>query len=304
MPPKLKKALVLSTGLGLVALVAWTGYAQKKKQRVNRAICAYVVPIDDSSRVRLGWSFARKLAVPLAIGSGESVNVPAAASVRVLKPSSGESEIVSGPARLQYPAIAPSEPELLVSPLREVLQLAKEASTRIPEKFTVTSPANKTRYLNPILTWTVREHVSYDVAVLDPGDPYVPARIATNIRPPLTLADLETPQQRQLAKDRNYELVVREAGASTILGGARFLTTPDALVENQIPTTPSDLLAEATAAMARRPSRTGDAWLALSRLPPDWSKTEPAVRLRLRVAMELGLADELESALRDAAALH
>jgi hypothetical protein len=55
--------------------------------------------------------------------------------------------------------------------------------------------------------------------------------------------------------------------------------------------------------MAKKPYRTGDAWLALTRLPTDWAKTELAIRLRLRVTAELGLADELASALKDAAQL-
>jgi hypothetical protein len=145
--------------------------------------------------------------------------------------------------------------------------------------------------------------MNYDVAVADSADPLVPPRIARNLRPPIALADLETPQRRQLGVDRNYIVIIREANSTTIAGGARLLTTTDAQLENQLPTTPADLLVEAVTALAKKPYRTGDAWLALSRLPPEWSRSELGVRLRLRVATELGLAAEFNRALADARAL-
>jgi hypothetical protein len=162
---------------------------------------------------------------------------------------------------------------------------------------------NVTRYLNPLITWVAREGIVYDVGVADAADPFVPLRKASGIRPPIALADLETPQRRQLGADRNYIIAVRETNSTTPAAGARFLTATNAELENKLPATPAELIAEATAAMARKPFRTGDAWLALARLPPAWLQSEPGVRLRLRVASELGLPDEFARAKADAAHL-
>lgn len=66
--------------------------------------------------------------------------------------------------------------------------------------------------------------------------------------------------------------------------------------EGALPVAPAELLTEAVMAMAKKPTRTGDAWMALSRLPADWAESELGVRARLRVAAELGLTEELARA--------
>jgi hypothetical protein len=256
--------------------------------------------VGTESRVKLGWWQTIRLEVPRTLRAGENVAVPPGASVRLVHADSGVAEMVNGPARLLLQQKPPSETQALVSPLVEVIASIPTTVAPPGGTFAVTSPVGMTRYLNPLITWTAREGMSYDVAVTDPADGFVPPRIARGVRPPIALADLQTPQRHQLGVDRNYEVVIREANATTIAGGARFLTTTNAQLENQIPSTPADLIVEAAAAMAKKPTRTGDAWLALSRLPPAWAQSELGVRLRLRVATELGMTDECSRALDDA----
>jgi hypothetical protein len=143
--------------------------------------------------------------------------------------------------------------------------------------------------------WKVRDGVNYDVAVRDPADQMIPPRITRATRPPVTVSQLETPQARELSSDRIYEVVVREAGSDVTAGGARFLTSPTADLKG-LPTQPAELMTEAVQAMVKKPTRTGDAWLALSRMPSDWANTELAIRLRLRITSELGLPDEFAQA--------
>jgi hypothetical protein len=284
----------------LVVVGAISGRAFFLHKTNNTPVAAYLLPIDNNSRVKLAWWHTKTLRLPLTLHSGEQASLPANATIKVVHTDTGEAEVITGPKKLILQQKLPSEPEALISPLTEIVTTAKTVVPKLTGNFTLTSPAGITRYLNPLITWTAREGILYDVAVLDPADPLVPPRVAEKIRPPVALADLATPQRRQLGADRNYEVVVRETGATNVIGGARFLTSPSAQLENQLPTTPVDLIAEATAAMAKKPYRTGDAWLALSHLPADWAKSELGVRLRLRVAADLGLADELAHALEDA----
>jgi hypothetical protein len=234
--------------------------------------------------------------------SGERVSIPAGTSLQIVHADTGLAELVIGPAKCVLQVKLPIETNTLVSPLTEVLASPTSPQPQ-PGSSAITSPVSVTRYLNPLITWVAREGVSYDVAVADAADPFVPLRKASGIHPPIALADLETPQRRQLGVDRNYIIAVRETGSTTPAAGARFLTATNAELENKIPATPAELIAEATAALAKKPFRTGDAWLALSRLPPHWLQSEPGVRLRLLVAAELGLPDEFARAKADAAHL-
>jgi hypothetical protein len=295
--------LVLASILAVAGeMVARTILRSKAHQA---PVAAYLVPIDKTGRVKTTWwQPAQSLGLPHALRSGKRVSIPAGATVRIVHADSGEAELVAGPANLFFQQKLPVEIDTLVSPLTEVIASAKTSLPQPADSFVITSPVGKTRYLNPLISWTAREGVKYDVAVADSADPNVPPRFARGIRPPIALADLQTPQRRQLGADRNYEIIMREANAATIAGAARFLTTTDAKLENKIPSAPADLISEAADAMEKKPYRTGDAWLALTRLPPAWARSELAVRLRLRVAIELGLTDELALAQKDAAALN
>lgn len=303
MQPKRHPLLWSSAAITLVIVGAIWGRAFFFHQTNNQPVAAYLLPVDANSRVKLTWWHTKTLRLPVTLHSGEQASIPANATIRVVHTDSGDVENVTGPAKLILQQKIPSEPEALISPLAEIVKTAKVVAKKLTNDFAITSPIGVTRYLNPLITWTAREGVLYDVAVLDPADPMVPPRVAEKVRPPVALADLETPQRRQLAVDRNYELIIRETGATNVIGGAHFLTAPNSQVENQLPTTPTELIAEAAAAMAKKPYRTGDAWLALSHLPADWAKSELGVRLRLRVAADLGLADELARALEDTSRL-
>jgi len=298
-----RRAIIwLGVTIVLVAAGALTGRSLVRAKADHTPVAAYLIPIDNNSRAKPAWWHSVHLDLPRPLRSGERLTIPAGSSLKLIHADSGAAELITGPTSLLLQQKLPSEPEALISPLPEILGAITEP-TRTDNTVIITSPVGMTRYLNPLITWTAREGISYDVAVADAADEFVPPRIARGVRPPLALADLETPQRRQLGVDRNYEILIREANASVIAAGVRLLTTTDAKVENQLPTTPAELIAEAAAAIAKKPMRTGDAWLALSRLPPDWAHSELGVRLRLRVATELGLADELDRTLTDAHAL-
>jgi len=287
---------VLLAGLGAISALLL-----QRKKTLRTPVAAYLLPFDNDSRVQLSWWPAKKIDHPLTLHSGEPAVIPNGAKIKLVHADTGKTEDIAGPAKIILQQKLPNETESLTSPLEEVSSATK--TIKLPQSSgpLFTSPVGVTRYLNPLITWTAQDGKTYDIAVLDPADPYVPPRVATNIRPPVALADLETPQRRQLSFDRNYEIIIRESGTQLVAGEARFLTASDAQPENQLPTTPTDLIAEACAAMARKPYRTGDAWLALSHLPTDWAKSELGIRLRLRVATELFSSTELASANEDAA---
>jgi hypothetical protein len=289
----------LGVAIVLVVAGAVVGRSIFRAKTSRTPVAAYLIPIANNNRVKPAWWHSVRLDVPRALRSGERISIPAGTSLKLIHADSGAVELVTGPTNPFLQQKLPSEPDALVSPLPEILEAVNKVN-RTDSAVIITSPVGLTRYLNPLITWTAREGVTYDIAVTDAADAFVPPRIALGVRPPIALADLETPQRRQLGVDRNYEIRIREANASTIAAGTRLLTTTDAQLENQLPCTPVELIAEAAAALARKPYRTGDAWLALSHLPPDWARSELGVRLRLRVAVELGLTDELNRALTDA----
>jgi len=294
--------LWLGVAVVLVTVAGVAGRAILRAKALRTPIAAYLIPIDNLTRVKQPWWPSTRLAVPRALHSGERIAIPSGMSVKLIHADNGTAEQVTGPTKLFLRQKLPSEPDALVSPLTEILATAN-TKAHADNAIIVTTPVSMTRYLNPSITWIAREGVTYDVAVTDAADSFVPPRLARGVRPPLALADLETPQRRQLGADRNYTLIIREANSTTVIGGARFLTTTDAQLQNTLPTTPAELITEAAAAMAKSPTRTGDAWLALSRLPSDWAASELGVRLRLRVAAELGHSEELTRALADARAL-
>lgn len=272
--------------------------ATQRKLR-HKPIAAYLIPVDSTSRAQTAWWHAKQLTLPLAIRSGELVTIPAGSKVEVVNATTGEAGIVSGPASLLLQQKLPDEPEALISPFEEVAQKYAR-SAHADRSIIITSPVGVTHYLNPLISWEAAKGKTYDIAVLDAADEMVPARTARSVKPPIALSELETPQQRLLGVDRNYTIVIRESGTEEIRGGARFLTAIKAKLENRLPATPADLMAEAIAATAHKPYRSGDAWLALAHLPPDWRKSELGVRIRLCIAAELMSPAEIDSANEDA----
>ena len=301
-PPTRLTLLWLSIAVVLVITAGVTGRTILRAKALRTPIAAYLVPIDNTTHIKTSWWPSTRLALPRALRSGEHIAIPADTRLTLIHADTGVAEPVTGPTKFFLQHKLPSEPDALISPLPEILA-AVNTQPHTDNTIIVTSPVGLTRYLNPSITWIAREGTTYDVAVTDAADSYVPPRLAKNVRPPLALADLETPQRRQLGADRNYVIIIRETNSTTTIGGARLLTTTDAQLQNTLPTAPAELIAEAAAAMAKSPTRTGDAWLALARLPPDWARSELGVRLRLRVAAALGHSAELARALADARAL-
>lgn len=286
---------VLLAGLGVI-----TGFSLHRKKTLRAPVAAYLLPIDNDSRVKLSWWPAKKISQPLTLHSGEPAVIPNGAKLKLVHADTGKTEDIVGPAKIVLQQKPPSETDILTSPFDEVY-MQKVEPPPADLALVVTSPAGVTRYLNPLIDCE-NGTPPFDVLVIDPANPDVPPRIAKNIRLPIQLAALETPQRRHLAFDRNYEIYIRESGDRNIKkGGTRCLTASDAQLENQVPSTPLDLMSEACAAMAKKPYRTGDAWLALSRLPPEWAKSELGVRLRLLVGAELLSAPQIEAARTDAA---
>lgn len=286
---------------GLIAFVAvltiggvfWRGQARKAGGRPG----AYVIALDANSRAGGGFWFARSLATVRTFEAGQTLKIPEGSRVRIVQ-ADGSSEDVSGPAKRR---LEPAEPRgetidnFLAVPLTELANLAPAGSSAAGGDVRIVSPVGVTRFSNPVVAWAARPETDYDVAIIDPADPMAPPRIAKKIRPPVTLDQLQSPQKPRLQADRLYEVIVREAGSELMVGGARFLVGKDA-AEGALPAAPADLLLEAIEAMRKKPTRTGDAWLALSRLPADWAESELALRLRLRVTAELGLMDEFARA--------
>lgn len=287
---------VLLAGLGVIA-----GFSLHRKKTLRAPVAAYLLPIDNDSRVKLSWWPAKTISQPLTLHSGEPAVIPNGAKIKLVHADTGKTEDIVGPAKIILQQLLPSETEPLSSPFEEIYNQKQVLPPPADRGLVVTSPVGITRYLNPLIDCE-NGSPPFDVLVVDPADPDAPPRIAKNIRLPIQLAALETPQRRQLAFDRNYEIYIRESGDRNIKkGAARCLTSSDAQADTRTPSTSIDLMTEAVAAMAKKPYRTGDAWLALSRLPPDWAKSELGVRLRLLVAAELFSAPQMEASRKDAA---
>jgi len=274
----------------------------KRSQPVPPA--AYLVALAPGARVTINGKNTR-LDNSITVAANATVALAGGARVAVVYAGDGRVETLAGPATLR-----PDEPpqpggdnlDFLASP-RGKLVVARYNGPHEPTgRVLVTSPFGVTRHTNPVITWEPRPGVRYDIAVVDPSDPESPPRVAFNMLPPVRVDQLDTPQERILTTDRLYNVIIREAGSETQIGGMRFLVAPDA-TDAALPIAPAELLLEAVRALTTRPSRTGDGWLALSRLPADWSGTELALRMRMRAAAELGLFDEIENVQWQLAAL-
>jgi hypothetical protein len=245
---------------------------------------------------------ARRIETARSFESGETLRVPAGSRVRLVWPD-GRSEDVSGPAKIPVPPVerrGEAKDQFLSAPLVELLSLEPTGSSVSVGDVRIVSPAGVTRFTNPVIDWLARPGVDYDLAVIDPADELAPPRVALRVRPPIRFDQLGGALKRTLQRDRLYEVLIREADSERMLGRARFLVEREA-TEESLPTAPEDLLREAAAAMAKKPTRTGDAWRALQALPAEWAKSGLALRLRLRVAAELGLEESFAQA-KDAAA--
>ena len=277
-------AALVALGLGSVLAKLVT------ERSLNTPPSAYLVAIDDNTSIRLRWK-TRKLATAITLPANAPVSIPADKKVLVIYPD-GRQERLIGPARIQISTPAPSELDFLALPLATLAALPMEGASIGNASIRVTSPVGVTRFLAPILSWTTRAGALYDVAIVDPADEAAPPRIARGVRPPLAFSSLESKQGPSLPSDRIFAVIVRVAGEIGAGGANQFLTAQDATADD-LPSKPAELLAEAVSALAQKPSRTGDAWLALSHLPEPWKQCELALRLRLKVSAELQLADEV-----------
>lgn len=294
-------SVVAALLVGLLAGGALFYFSQRGKK--EKSVVAYLLPVDDTSRYKQDWRPAKPLVAPLTLRAAERVSLPAGARALLVDAATGSTQVVEGPRKIETPPPASPPDSVLALPLPDLVAIGKKSPSPAGPLVVFTSPVGVTRSLNPQIAWTAEEGKTYDVAVLDPADPYVPPRVATQVRPPVSLSELETPQRRQLAPDRNYEILVRETGSPQLAGGARFLTSADARVDHRPPERPADLAAEIFAALSKKPYRTGDAWLAFAQLPETWKHSEFGLRLRLKLAVELGHAAEFNRAVEEAARL-
>jgi hypothetical protein len=289
--------VVLVVAAAVVSLLFRLG---RKKTDFNAPVVAYVLPVPSAYLISSGWLGTKSISVPVAMRPGKTMRLSEGSRVTVLDTSTGASTIAHDHLQPAPPQKLPTEVNFFVSPLHEIIAEAKSALTKTARPFVVTSPANVTRYLNPTLDWVARPGASYNVAVLDQADSMIPPRLAERVKPPIALSSLSTPQRRQLGADRNYTIVIEDADAPAIHCFARVLTATDATLQTTPPETPEECFLEAFQAMVKRPYRTGDAWLALSKLPADWAQSEPGIRVRMAVAMDLGHKEALEQAVADA----
>ena len=307
-----KRLLVLGAVVvvALLALVitairtapAISHYLQKRAQPVPPV--AYLVAFAPNTRVSLNGKDT-PLGNSLAVLANTTITLPEGVRAAVVFPKDGRIETLAGPATLRPET--PPQPDddsldFFISPREKLVAAHYNGPHETTGRVLVTSPFGLTRYTNPIITWEPRPGVRYDIAVVDPSDPESPPRVALNMLPPVRVDQLDTTQERILTTDRIYNVIIREVGSETQIGGMRFLVAPDA-TGAALPIAPAELLLEAVRALTARPSRTGDGWLALSRLPADWAGTELALRLRMRAAAELGLFDEIEDIQQRFAAL-
>jgi hypothetical protein len=258
-----------------------------KKEPAHPA--AFLVPADDASFEQLARRGAGWDVVP----SGRHVSLPDGVRAHRVPVGGGTRTTLTGPAKLSHEAPPPPDKfDALASPLPDLAAWTYSGKTERAGTVHVTSPFGVTRFTAPEIDWVAADGINYDVVVVDLDDPDV-RWAAVRVRPPLAFAKLESVRgARELRADRLYAVAVREAGSDIEVGLMRFLVTADADATPP-PGPPDVLLLEAASAMAKKPTRTGDAWLALSRLPEKWAGLELALRLRLLVAAELGLADEV-----------
>jgi hypothetical protein len=272
------------------AAAGWLWREQTRKGGDHAA--AHVIALDTKSKIGFGV-FAKPLETSRTFSPGRVIRIPAGSRVRIAF-ADGRIEDVGGPAKIPV-AATESRGEIkdnfLHVPLTELVTLEPTVSHATVGDVSILSPVGVTRFTNPVVTWATRPGAEYDVVIVDPADPMAPPRLLEKIRPPIAFGQLRSPSKRNLQADRLYEVHVRETGSDLMVGLARFLVSKDA-AEGDLSTEPADLLREAVDAMTKKPTRTGDAWLALSGLPTAWSESELALRLRLRVTMELGLMDE------------
>lgn len=284
-------------GVGLVVLMMAGGlFWRAERRKAGGPPGAYVIPLDAASRAGGVW-LTQTLTTVRTFPAGQTLKVPDGSRVRIVY-ADGRSEDLSGPARMNL-AVAELRGETIENflgvPLAELANLTPGGSNAAGGDVRIVSPVGVTRFTNPAVVWAARPEINYDVALIDPADPMAPPRIAEKVRPPVAFEQLKSPQKRRLQTDRLYEVYVRESDNAQAVGATRLLVAKEA-AEGTLPVEPADLLREAVEAMAKRPTRTGDAWLALSRLPAAWLESELVVRLRLRVAGELGLVDEFARA--------
>jgi hypothetical protein len=306
--PRSRAALASLAALA-VAGALWFLAGNRGHSPANDSPGLYLVAPDGPIQVRIGLR-SRLVNSVTTIAAGKTVSLGKGIRALALY-SDGHQANLSGPLRLVLPAINSTEINFLSSPLIQILDtpasVVTEGSTLptvepLKAVLHVTSPSGVTRFLNPIITWDSQGDTRYDVAVLDLGDPQAPSRVLSGMRSPVALASLQTTQAYQLEPDRIYGVFIRQSNDPRIVGTSRFLTSPTATVSD-LATKPADLLAEAFSAVVAKPARTGDAWLALSHLPPVWQQSELAIRLRMSVAAQLGWPDLFARAQTDAKVL-
>jgi hypothetical protein len=258
------------------------------------APAAYLVGLAGPVTVSSGW-WTKETAAVHPLAASRQYRLPAGAQA-VLIHADGRTELQAGPVEITVPAPS-SSLAFTGKPFAEWIPSLKAPPPPPPGLTLVLSPVGVTRHLAPMLHWTTEPGKNYDVAIRDPEDGQLAPRIALDVVPPVSTSELSSHQTRPLRADRIYEVLIRESGADSFSGGGQFLIAPTATADN-LPGEPGALLAEAASALAARPARTGDAWMALRQLPAAWADSELGLRLRLHAAAELGAAADYTEALR------
>ncbi len=261
---------------------------------------AYVVADHGPVEVHVGFrSF--KINSSLGLRAGENATLREGERATLVLADGTEKPLHHGET-FAVPKPAEDPDNLLAQPMRAILSRFLVLPTdNLPSgpRIPITSPVNLTRYRNPVIDWEAEDNELYDVGIADPNDPNAPVRELQGVRPPLSSAQLKSSMPATLPEDRIFVVIVRPIARETPRGVARFLTAPDAQMAD-LPTDAPALLLEAVRATTATPARTGDAWLALERLPDDWKKSELAVRLRLKLAIALGAPRGFTAAREDA----
>lgn len=280
-------ALILGVVVGKYALI----------RSSKNPPAAYLIPTDDTTRVKLRWK-SRTLSVPLTLTANAKVTLPLGKKARLVYPD-GRQDTLTGPTQIRIPAPPTSELDFLSASVHQLrAKPLADVHPTVEGAIHITSPVGVTRFTDPVISWIADPKSTYDIAIVDLADEAAPPRILRGVHPPVQVSALESKQGPQLRADRIFTVLIRRVDDISAFGTNRFLTAPEA-EGGKFPSEPADLMMEAVTALTRKPSRTGDAWEALSRLPSIWKSSDLARRLRLKVAAELGLEAEAENLKRE-----
>ncbi|HOW67322.1 MAG TPA: hypothetical protein P5186_27510 [Candidatus Paceibacterota bacterium] len=200
------------------------------------------------------------------------------------------------------PTLAPAIPDTSTNPpppviqtlflaKNEALNAAQLSTTRGGGTIPVYAPRQATASRAPTFLWKCELGKTYDLFLADELEPgRAPLRLTLAISP-VDFNQVPEWKDQILAPGGLYRLIIRETGQPLSAVEHTFTVLPAG--DPVDPTnSPEEKLTQAFRFLTREPVCTGDALSLLLSLPPDYGRTELALRLKLLAFGSLGLADE------------